>query len=82
METTIVCWGYIGKMENKMETTILYYLVLVVRKIIVITEVNGPFVSLDISREGPSEGSNPEMGPLTSKIPNQHEDLKQQQRKP
>ena len=22
METTIVCWGYIGIMENEMETTI------------------------------------------------------------
>ena len=25
MEITIVCWGYIGIMENKMETTILYW---------------------------------------------------------
>ena len=25
MEATIVYWGYIGIMENKMETTIVYY---------------------------------------------------------
>ena len=25
METTIVCWGYIGIMEKKMETTIVYW---------------------------------------------------------
>ena len=23
METTIICWGYIGIMENEMETTII-----------------------------------------------------------
>ena len=26
METTIVYWGYIGIMENKMETTIMAYI--------------------------------------------------------
>ena len=25
METTIVCWGYIGMTEKKMETTIVYW---------------------------------------------------------
>ena len=25
METTLVCWGYIGLMEKKKETTIVYW---------------------------------------------------------
>ena len=27
MEATIVCWGYIGIMENEMETTIVHFAV-------------------------------------------------------